>query len=1134
MPAAGFIEMALEYGATTLMNVDMRSILSLSSERPMKVDISRDGFLWAVKTSISSSHAASAPTFPPYVNDAKGILDPVTFYHSLAYFSAYGACFRRVTEVFYGYHEALVSIKGMDDALERDGRYLLHPAILDACLHITSYRPFHGDHGPNNYYLPAHVDAVILHCPPRAHFFPEHIYTHTVLKKWTPSSVFYDIIIADDAGTPLCTLEGLEVAKHQFNPPPEDLIPYDVGLQRSVLPLLSDTRDKVNGHKLDQFNGNAASTKQHEDQCADAVIDHISALREVVEQVSRQSGSVVRLLAHGTEFPRTDHFTHLLDGFPLLLFDISAQPGRASQDVSPRRGTVRTSNIDLANLGSNHPAYFDIISTFLPEGDPYVAQLSRILVPGGLLVLTTRSDLPVVNGHKAHGIERLSQALHDAGLTIRRTLIAPGGSSPTFTAWCQRTESSADGVPAPPVFDPDEAFVFHYAQGHEMDLQWDFSGLDPVDALDVWVLVAEGRDGGAALGLVRALRLEYLSWTIHVVVFPLTLLMATRPREKSGQIADQMDPGVECEGSILLEVQGVSGSAIVKGVLGLEMNRSNSWTSTNPNNGPVVAIAQGPVGKYVTVRREATSRLSPRLNRHSTMIMQCIPSVVAGILAQGTHTFSNDKRCRGLRVLVTHSDTATGMTVIWMYRRQGITVVGLPADATPLHLSSALRSGFNLVVSGYTDPSYIQLLRSASCPKGGKMYFWDDPHEGLAWALRNDLWSVQDALELALTFLEERTDDLEESLPTVEPRTATFSPHKTYLVLGGIGNLGAHVAWMLYRHGARRLVVTSRRGAASLQTTSNRLVRRTFEYLRSLPDLDLRLSATNASDIESMAELLRGIPEEAPLAGCIVLTAALSDRTFARLEEADFASVYESKIGVVDTLRECVDVGALEFLVRSHPWRASLEMEGRRTTAPNTAMEEQVSAYPNAFAFVCPGIIDSTMMRSSELGESGKVAQLEQFAQWGITAEDMILWLEDALARFQAGERFARYVPTVDWYALERTRGMPLLGRHLLSTPLTRSGSSAAAPGRMVGAADEGGDVGIRMAAIVRGVLGVAAEDFSPETPFTAYGVDSLSAARLAFMLRPLVEVTQLQLLADMSLEGLEVLAGKGKKEEGV
>ena len=80
-------------------------------------------------------------------------------------------------------------------------------------------------------------------------------------EQFASASVFYDIIIADDAGTPLCTLEGLEVAKHQFNPPPEDLIPYDVGLQRSVLPLLSDTRDKVNGHKLDQFNGNAASTK---------------------------------------------------------------------------------------------------------------------------------------------------------------------------------------------------------------------------------------------------------------------------------------------------------------------------------------------------------------------------------------------------------------------------------------------------------------------------------------------------------------------------------------------------------------------------------------------------------------------------------------------------------------------------------------------------------------------------------------------------------------------------------------------------------------------------------------------------------------------------------------------------------
>ncbi|KAH9922103.1 uncharacterized protein B0H18DRAFT_1121120 [Fomitopsis serialis] len=207
-----------------------------------------------------------------------------------------------------------------------------------------------------------------------------------------------------------------------------------------------------------------------------------------------------------------------------------------------------------------------------------------------------------------------------------------------------------------------------------------------------------------------------------------------------------------------------------------------------------------------------------------------------------------------------------------------------------------------------------------------------------------------------------------------------------------------------------------------------------------------------------MAELLRAISEEAPLAGCIVLTAALSDRTFAQLEEADFASVYESKMGVVDTLRECVDVGALEFLVpfssgfRGGPlweWRADELL--RYVVRANTPVEEQVSACPNTFAFVCPGIIDSTMMRSSELGESGKVAQLEQFAQWGVTAED-------ALARFQTGERFTRYVPTVDWYALERTRCMPLLGRHLLSTSVDAGlGSSATGPGASgVGAADEG------------------------------------------------------------------------------
>lgn len=59
---------------------------------------------------------------------------------------------------------------------------------------------------------------------------------------------------------------------------------------------------------------------------------------------------------------------------------------------------------------------------------------------------------------------------------------------------------------------------------------------------------------------------------------------------------------------------------------------------------------------------------------------------------------------------------------------------------------------------------------------------------------------------------------------------------------------------------------------------------------------------------------------------------------------------------------------------------------------------------------------------------------------------------------------------------------------------------------------------------MVRSALNIAPEDFSSAVPFTAYGLDSLVAVRLSAAIRGHtgLKVTQLQLLADMTLEDLE------------
>jgi hypothetical protein len=51
MPAAGFIEMALEFGATELWDVEFRAMMSLSGEQPTPVEVKLDGLHWTVKTS---------------------------------------------------------------------------------------------------------------------------------------------------------------------------------------------------------------------------------------------------------------------------------------------------------------------------------------------------------------------------------------------------------------------------------------------------------------------------------------------------------------------------------------------------------------------------------------------------------------------------------------------------------------------------------------------------------------------------------------------------------------------------------------------------------------------------------------------------------------------------------------------------------------------------------------------------------------------------------------------------------------------------------------------------------------------------------------------------------------------------
>jgi aryl carrier-like protein len=122
--------------------------------------------------------------------------------------------------------------------------------------------------------------------------------------------------------------------------------------------------------------------------------------------------------------------------------------------------------------------------------------------------------------------------------------------------------------------------------------------------------------------------------------------------------------------------------------------------------------------------------------------------------------------------------------------------------------------------------------------------------------------------------------------------------------------------------------------------------------------------------------------------------------------------------------------------------------------------------------------------------------------------------VEDGIKKLRDGP-LDDYIPAFKWDIVQEHMGLSPIFGHLVSAAAIENGEAndAASPGT-----------------IVRKLLDISAEDFSHEVPLTAYGLDSLSAARLSHALRSFVTVTQMQLLADMTFK--DILAKIADRED--
>ena len=117
-------------------------------------------------------------------------------------------------------------------------------------------------------------------------------------------------------------------------------------------------------------------------------------------------------------------------------------------------------------------------------------------------------------------------------------------------------------------------------------------------------------------------------------------------------------------------------------------------------------------------------------------------------------------------------------------------------------------------------------------------------------------------------------------------------------------------------------------------------------------------------------------------------------------------------------------------------------------------------------------------------------------------------YIEDGLLKLYSGVRAQYYIPDLPWNQLHKEFGLASDTVHLTTKEETTT---------VVHEGDES-----NVFDKVLSLLDLSASDFSPEVPFTSYGMDSLSATRISEALRPHIKVSQMQLLGGMTWDNLE------------
>ena len=384
-----------------------------------------------------------------------------------------------------------------------------------------------------------------------------------------------------------------------------------------------------------------------------------------------------------------------------------------------------------------------------------------------------------------------------------------------FTAKLPQTRPVTQFTSSEPVF-------LSYAFGQEMALQQEILALDATSSLQLWILAEDGIDGDYVTGLTTSLVKEYANWEIHATIFPPhfdhsrrkeavlarrnclkkeavvrfdskdmphvpKIFYATPPeiKETSPDHPPQRDHvsiSISSRSSSYLSYYGFVGSVLESKSENFQPGDIVTGVTREGATNPITCSAGCVTSVNEVTNTDVIADLSLAL-------------VIASIILGPERGLDASTNAPPLKVVLANNDDLSGDLFSLLSL--------VPNLAAVSRHDASFDSQFDIVVSNLQE---YETHPEFAC-WGSNLFLWD---QVLSNMLNESPWRVGYFVKMALKLSESMAADLNQnrscSLHTSSQKlsessrsTTLFDPKKSYILIGGCGDLGIHLALWMYQ-----------------------------------------------------------------------------------------------------------------------------------------------------------------------------------------------------------------------------------------------------------------------------------------------------------------------------------------------